>query len=51
MHAEIVEAMSLKSGVELREMFKNSLVNWKDDMVLLFAEEEWSPIALEALAK
>ena len=41
MHAEIVEAMPLKSGVELREMFKNSLVNWKDDMVLLlFAEED-----------
>jgi DNA-binding GntR family transcriptional regulator len=40
MHAEIVEAMSEKSGVELREIFRKSLVNWKDDMVkLLFAEE------------
>jgi DNA-binding GntR family transcriptional regulator len=41
MHAAIVEAMPVKTGVELREMFRDSLVNWKDDMVkLLFAEEE-----------
>ncbi len=40
MHLKIVEAMSTKSALELREMFKGSLVNWKDDMVkLLFAEE------------
>jgi len=40
MHAKIVEAMPLKSGVELREMFKESLVNWKDDMVVLLFKEE-----------
>ena len=41
MHAKIVEAMPVKNSVELREMFRDSLVNWKDDMVkLLFAEEE-----------
>jgi DNA-binding GntR family transcriptional regulator len=41
MHSKIVEAMPIKSGVELREMFRNSLVTWKDDMVmLLFAEKE-----------
>jgi len=43
MHAKIVEAMPVKNSVELREMFRDSLVNWKDDMVkLLFAEEEWN---------
>jgi DNA-binding GntR family transcriptional regulator len=41
MHAEIVEAMAVKSAIEMREMFKNSLVGWKDDMVkLLFEGEE-----------
>lgn len=41
MHAKIVEAIPQKTAVELREMFKASLMNWKDDMVkLLFAEEE-----------
>jgi len=41
MHAKIVEAMPVKNSIELREMFRASLVNWKDDMVkLLFAEEE-----------
>jgi len=41
MHMKIVDAMSVKNSIELREMFRESLVNWKDDMVkLLFAEEE-----------
>jgi hypothetical protein len=41
MHAEIVEAMAVKSAVELRELFRGSLVSWKNDMLkLLFAEEE-----------
>jgi len=41
MHAKIVEAMPSMNAVELREMFKASLVNWKDDMVeLLFSEEQ-----------
>jgi DNA-binding GntR family transcriptional regulator len=41
MHAKIVEAMPVMNSIELREMFRESLVNWKDDMVkLLFAEEE-----------
>jgi len=40
MHAKIVEAIPVKSAIELREMFRESLINWKDDMVkLLFAEE------------
>ena len=40
MHAKIVEAIPVKSAIELREMFRASLINWKDDMVkLLFAEE------------
>ena len=41
MHAKIVEAMSVKSAIELREMFRASLVSWKDDMVkLLFEGDE-----------
>jgi DNA-binding GntR family transcriptional regulator len=41
MHKQIVEAIPSKSAVELREMFRGSLVNWKDDMVkLLFNENE-----------
>jgi DNA-binding GntR family transcriptional regulator len=41
MHAKVVEAIPLMNAVELREMFRNSLVTWKDDMVvLLFPEEE-----------
>ena len=41
MHAKIVEAMPVKTAVELRNMFRESLVNWKDDMVkLLFNENE-----------
>lgn len=40
MHAKIVEAIPVMSAPELREMFRNSLVTWKDDMVkLLFSEE------------
>jgi DNA-binding GntR family transcriptional regulator len=41
MHRAIVDAIETKSAVELREMFRDSLVNWKDDMVkLLFKDEE-----------
>jgi DNA-binding GntR family transcriptional regulator len=40
MHAKIVEAMPLKSAIELREMFRASLVSWKDDMVVLLFSEE-----------
>jgi DNA-binding GntR family transcriptional regulator len=40
MHAKIVEAMPLKSAIELREMFRASLVSWKDDMVVLLFPEE-----------
>jgi DNA-binding GntR family transcriptional regulator len=41
MHAKIVEAMSVKSAVELRELFRESLASWKDDMVkLLFDGDE-----------
>jgi DNA-binding FadR family transcriptional regulator len=40
MHAKIVDAMPTKSAIELREMFKGSLVNWKDDMVKLLFEED-----------
>ncbi len=40
MHAKIVEAIPVMSAPELREMFRNSLVTWKDDMVkLLFSED------------
>jgi DNA-binding GntR family transcriptional regulator len=41
MHAKIVDAISVKNATELREMFRESLVSWKDDMVvLLFNEDE-----------
>jgi DNA-binding GntR family transcriptional regulator len=41
MHAKIVDAMYTKNGVEVRELFRESLVSWKDDMVkLLFDGEE-----------
>jgi DNA-binding GntR family transcriptional regulator len=40
MHAKIVEAMPLKSAIELREMFRASLVSWKDDMVVLLFPKE-----------
>jgi DNA-binding GntR family transcriptional regulator len=40
MHATIVEAISEKNATELREMFRASLVNWKDDMVKLLFNEE-----------
>jgi DNA-binding GntR family transcriptional regulator len=41
MHANIVEALPIKSAVELREMVRASLADWKDDMLeLLFPEEE-----------
>src|SRR6185436_14028226 len=39
-HEKIVDAMSDKSATELREMFKASLVNWKDDMLKVLFEEE-----------
>jgi DNA-binding GntR family transcriptional regulator len=39
-HARIVEAIPRASPTELREIFRGSLVNWKDDMVqLLFSKE------------
>ena len=38
-HETIVDAMSDKSATELREMFKASLVNWKDDMLKVLFEE------------
>jgi hypothetical protein len=40
MHEKIVEAIPVKTAVELREMFRNSLVSWKDDMVVLLFSEE-----------
>lgn len=41
MHAKIVDAIPVKNATELREMFRESLVSWKDDMVvLLFNEDE-----------
>jgi DNA-binding GntR family transcriptional regulator len=39
MHATIVDAIPEKSAIELREMFKASLVNWKDDMLKVLFEE------------
>ena len=39
MHASIVEALPQKSAAELREMVKQSLAGWKDEMLdLLFSE-------------
>lgn len=38
-HAAIIEAMSDKSALELRDIFKASLVNWKDDMLKVLFEE------------
>jgi DNA-binding GntR family transcriptional regulator len=39
MHAAIVEALPEKSAAELREMVKQSLTGWKDEMLdLLFSE-------------
>jgi len=35
MHMEIVEAIPTKSASELREMMKQSLASWKDDMMKL----------------
>src|SRR6476661_2707233 len=41
MHGKIVDAMAGMNAKELREVFKESLVHWKDDMVkLLFNEPE-----------
>ena len=40
MHAKIVEAMPEMNGLELRDMFRASLVNWKDDMVVLLFPDE-----------
>jgi DNA-binding GntR family transcriptional regulator len=40
-HATIVEALPIKTAAELREMFKQSLTGWKDEMLeLLFAEAD-----------
>ncbi len=39
MHGKIVEALAVKSAPELRELMKDSLKGWKDDMLkLLFSE-------------
>jgi DNA-binding GntR family transcriptional regulator len=39
MHAKIVEGLAVKSAPELRELMKDSLRGWKDDMLkLLFSE-------------
>ena len=39
MHGEIVAALSEKSAVEARELMRNSLKGWKDDMLdLLFSD-------------
>jgi DNA-binding FadR family transcriptional regulator len=35
MHKAIVEAIPTKTAPELREMMKQSLANWKDDMMKL----------------
>ncbi|MCM3905095.1 MAG: GntR family transcriptional regulator [Pyrinomonadaceae bacterium] len=41
MHKAIVEAIPTKSAPELREMMKQSLANWKDDMMkLLFPVDQ-----------
>jgi DNA-binding GntR family transcriptional regulator len=40
MHATIVDAIPKKTASELREMFKASLVNWKDDMLKVLFEDE-----------
>jgi DNA-binding GntR family transcriptional regulator len=40
MHATIVDAIPVKSATELREMFKASLVNWKDDMLKVLFDEK-----------
>ena len=41
MHRRIVDAIPSKSAVELRELFRESLSTWKDDMVkLLFNDTE-----------
>ena len=40
MHGKIVEALAVKSGPELRELMKDSLKGWKEDMLkLLFSEK------------
>jgi DNA-binding GntR family transcriptional regulator len=39
-HGKVVDAMEILNAEELREMFRNSLVNWKDDMVKLLFNEE-----------
>jgi DNA-binding GntR family transcriptional regulator len=39
MHGEIVEALAEKSAVEVKELMRNSLKGWKDDMLeLLFSD-------------
>jgi DNA-binding GntR family transcriptional regulator len=41
MHAAIVEALPQKSAAELREMVKQSLTGWKDEMLdLLFSDTQ-----------
>ena len=41
MHAAIVEALPKKSAAELREMVKQSLTGWKDEMLdLLFSDAQ-----------
>jgi hypothetical protein len=39
MHAKIVEALPTKSAIELRNIVRHSLAEWKDEMLnLLFSE-------------
>ncbi|MDQ2920743.1 MAG: GntR family transcriptional regulator [Acidobacteriota bacterium] len=39
MHGEIVEALAVKSAVEVRELMRTFLMGWKDDMLkLLFSD-------------
>lgn len=40
-HGKIVEAMASRNAVEVRELMRESLMSWKDDMLkLLFSENE-----------
>jgi len=41
MHGKIVEALASRSAAELRELMRDSLKGWTDDMLdLLFAEPD-----------
>jgi DNA-binding FadR family transcriptional regulator len=39
MHGQIVEALATKSAIELRQLMRDSLHGWEDDMLkLLFSD-------------